>query len=170
MRATIVLTMLLATSCRYGLGGPVDVYGYGSKWQYFGEPAPRCADEVHAAAMALAPCPKGVPRYGHITWHPTHFACGSAGEVWGCSDSQAYWVAVWAAVAPNAADSAMPEEIAHWVWAKCELPVTEWWFDPAVGIKIFGGPRPTPGAIFQRDPAFQAWYTKVAETARKVCP
>jgi hypothetical protein len=159
--------LLLLTACPGGFGGPIDFYGKATRWEYLGEPAPRCADEVHLAAMALSPCTKGVPRYGYVAWFPAPFDCPPNGIVWACTQVNLPWVEVWSTVATDATQSAMAHELGHYVWAKCGLGADEWWED-AAGNRVKN--RFVPGAIYRQDPGFHAWVALVNQTAKDACP
>lgn len=135
---------------------------FAAGFQHLGAPAPRCADAVVVAADTLTPCDGVRPLHGYAMWRPAPFMCDFQ-MVWGCSVPNRPYIAVDVALPPtgHASDSALPEEVAHWVWARCYPAVKTEWFvkDPATGR-----------TVQVRDPQFKAWYGLVASTARAACP
>jgi hypothetical protein len=160
--------LLLLTACPGGFGGPIDIYGKATRWEYLGEPAPRCADEVHLAAMALSPCTSGVPRHGWVAWIEGPFVCSpNPGLVYACTALNMPWVQVWSMVTPNAYDGPLAHELGHYVWNHCApgKPV-EWWED-ADGKQV---PLGSPTAVnYHEDPGFRAWVALVNKTAKDAC-
>lgn len=157
MKRLLALIALLTTGC---VGGRINWYGYGTSFTFQGVPEPRCAAVVLAATRTLATCPAGYPAAGFVNWKPAPFDCDGR-MVWGCSDTRSPWVAAHVALPPtgHAADSAMPEEIAHWVWARCSPTVRTEWNDIDAAGK----------SVQHRDHDFEQWYRLVAATSRANC-
>jgi hypothetical protein len=156
MRA-LVLMFALAGCCALRPSVECEAQKYAVGVTNKGAPA-RCADAVWIAADTLLPDPALRPLHGVIVWHTAPFYCTMTQKVWGCvPDITAPFVN--AAVVNNgvhAGDTALPEEIAHWVWARCYPTVQTEWYGP--------------DGAFHRDPAFEKWFSLVADTARSACP
>lgn len=133
---------------------------YATGWKHIGEvpPAP-CTPALLEAAEVAVPCAAAKPLHGVVIWHAAPFACDGV-MVWGCSDPNTPYVEVHTATAAHAADTALAEEVGHWIWPRCFPGVkTEWYEKDATGR-----------TIEVRDPAFQKWYVTVRAEARARCP
>lgn len=137
MRALALLLLLSGcTSIRYHC-----------TWQWEGIDRPYCADEVLTLTRVLAPCSEGKPKHGSVYWYPVGpFKCDGR-LVAGCAETATPYVRAWVSwpSSGHAADSAMAEEIGHWVFAHCGKN------------------------NYDHEPEFVAWVNLVNSEARKVC-
>jgi hypothetical protein len=85
--------------------------------------------------------------------------------VWGCSlDIARDYVTVTSVGTPvdHASDTALAEEVGHWVWYHYKPQV-----DPIEAIKPPDADHPK--TWYWRDPEFKAWYELVQAETRKIC-
>lgn len=134
---------------------------YAVGWKHMGDAPPaRCIDALLAVAEEKVPCAAAKPLHGFIVWHPAPFMCDLQ-MVWGCSSPLVPFAEIYTVTAPHASDTAVAEEVGHWIWPRCFPGVkTEWYEkDPVTGR-----------TIEVRDPAFKQWYLTVRGEARARCP
>ncbi len=134
---------------------------YATGWTHLGAvPKAPCTDTLLAVAEEKVPCPAAKPLHGVVVWYAEPFMCDFQ-KVWGCSDPMTKYVSVDTATAAHVSDSALAEEVAHWIWPRCFPTVkTEWTEKDPVTGKI----------LFKRDPAFQAWFMGVRAETRARYP
>ena len=116
---------------------------------------PRCTAELLTMADTLLPDPSLRPLHGVVQWHAEPFMCPLQ-LVWGCSTVEDPFVSVAVVYAPHASDTALAEEVAHWVWMRYRpnvWPVEEW-----------------RNGTYWRDPEFKAWFELVRTQTRGICP
>lgn len=134
---------------------------YATGWHHEGEvPKAPCTDVLLEVAEEKVPCPAAKPLHGRVVWSAKPFLCALQ-WVWGCSDPMSPFVDVNTATGAHASDTALAEEVAHWIWPRCFPTVKTEWMEK----------DPVTGKMVQkRDPAFQKWYVTVREEARARCP
>lgn len=114
-------------------------------------PVPFCADTTLKVIRAAAPCDKR-PFVGRVEWCNPPCTCGGV-RVHGCSDGYSCNIDVLVEVVPNASDSALAEEIGHWLWHWCFGRVGEVYTN---GVQVL-------------DPDFARWLSSTNAAARTVC-
>ena len=147
--------ILLAGCCTLRPGSvQCDEALYGKGWTHQG-PKARCADELLDVANSTATYNLR-PLHGVIVWKERPFECGVGQWVWGCAPSiERSYVTAIVVTAAHASDTALAEEIAHWVWYHYKPGVlTEEW----------------RSGVYWRDPEFKAWYEQVQRETREICP
>lgn len=161
LRLSLIAAVTLSGCCTLMPGSEVcDSRAYATGWTHKNPDlkAP-CADELLAVADLLVPDPKLRPLHGVIVWHPEPFLCGLQ-KVWGCAPSiERDYVTVLTATGSHASDTALAEEVGHWVWHHYRpqvWPIEEW--------RVIDGKR-----VYWRDPEFKAWYESVQVETRRTC-
>ena len=158
LRLSLIAAATLSGCCTLMPGRDnCDAAKYAQGWTHNvlrGAEKPRCTDDLLAVADTLLPDPSLRPLHGVVQWHPGPFWCGQM--VWGCSSPEKSWVSVAVVGLPgvHASDTALAEEVAHWVWFRYRPGVlTEEW----------------RAGAYWRDPDFQRWYQLVAAETRGLC-
>ena len=164
MRPLALLASLVITSggcCTMTPGSPqCESRAYAQGWTHKNpEWKAPCADELLVVADTLLPDPALRPLHGVVVWYPGPFMCTMTQKVWGCApDIERDYVSVLTATGSHASDTALAEEVAHWIWLHYKPNVlTEEW-------RVIDGQT-----VYWRDPEFKAWFESVRDEARRTC-
>lgn len=112
------------------------------------KPPPGVAQVIETINASIPPGGRSLS-VGSITFHPAPFVCGGM-KVWGCSQNDLVRAIVQVATAETAADSALVEELGHFVW------------EPLCGnCEDWSSSDPNP-----RNPAFWQWIQDTRDAAK----